>query len=153
MKTLILGVGNTLLSDDGVGIRVVRKMKERIGNVDIAEVNTAGISLLDHIRGYYKVVIIDSVVNKDIPPGTIQEFSVNEIEKSYPFLSHGINLPLAIEFGKRCGEDIPRNIKIYGIGTKDTTTFSETCTSEVEEAISGIVDYIIKKEFMDDFDG
>lgn len=148
MKTLILGIGNTLLSDDGVGIRVAREIKERIGTVDVAEINTTGISVLDYIRGYDKVVILDSVI-EGITAGTVQEFSLEEIEKSNPFLSHGINLPLAIEFGRQCGEDIPRDIKIYGIGTKDTTTFSESCTEEVAEAIPGAVECIIDKEFSD----
>lgn len=149
MSVLVLGIGNTILSDDGVGIKVAREIKKRIGDIDLAEINTIGISVLDHIRGYNKVVIIDSVINEDISPGTIREFSIVEIEKSHPFLSHGINLPLAIEFGRQCGEDIPRDIKIYGIGTKDTTTFNESCTKEVEESIPKIVEYIIDKEFSD----
>lgn len=149
MKVLVLGIGNTLLSDDGVGIRAAKEIKKRIADVDIAEINTGGISVLDHIRGYDKVVIIDSVMSEDIPPGTIREFAITEIEKSYPFLSHGINLPIAIEFGRQCGEDIPADIKIYGIGTCDTTTFKESCTREVEEAIPEAVEYIIKREFSD----
>lgn len=147
MKILILGTGNTFLSDDGVGIRVVQEIKKRLKDIDVAETNSAGISILDYIRGYDKVVIIDSVISESIPPGSVKEFSIDQIEKSYPFLSHGINLPLAIEFGKRCGEDIPHEITIYGIGTKDTATFKEGCTPEVEKAIPGIVEYIIKKEF------
>lgn len=160
MKALVLGIGNPILSDDGVGIKIAREIKKCIGNVDVAEINARGISILDYIRGYNKVIIIDSVYparkglsngvkSQDIPPGTIKEFNIKVIEKSYPFLSHGINIPLAIEFGKQCGEDIPEIIKIYGIGTKDTTTFSESCTKEVEEAIPNIVDYIINKEFQD----
>ncbi len=153
MKVLVLGIGNSLLSDDGVGIRVAREIKNRINNVDLAEANTAGLSLLDYMSGYDKVIFIDSTTRKDIPAGTVRKFSMEEIEKSYPFISHGINLPLTIEFGKRCGEDVPADIKIYGIGTKDTTTFSENCTGEVEKAIPGIVDCIIENEFMRGFDG
>jgi len=153
MRTLVIGIGNTLLSDDGVGIVVAKRIRERIESVDIAEVNTVGIPLLDYISGYDKVIFIDSATMKDIPTGTVQEFSLEEIKKSYPFMTHGVNLPLTIEFGKRCGEDVPADIKIYGIGTRDTTTFSENCTGEVEKAIPGIVDYIIENEFMRGSDG
>ena len=146
MKTLVLGIGNTLLSDDGVGIKAARKIKERVESIDFAEAATSGIALLDYIRGYDKVVIIDST-NEGLPVGEVREFSLGQIEKSYPFLSHGINLPVAIELGKRCGEHIPKEIKIYGIGTKDTTTFKEEFSPEVEEAFPKVVEYIIEREF------
>ena len=115
MKTLVIGIGNTLLSDDGVGIVVARKIGERIESVDIAEANTVGIPLLEYISGYDKVIFIDSATMKDIPTGTVQEFSLEEIKKSCPFMTHGVNLPLTIEFGRRCGENIPKEIKVYGI--------------------------------------
>ncbi len=147
MRVLVLGIGNTILSDDGVGVRVAREIEGRIRGVDVAESDTLGIGVLDHIRGYDKVIFIDSLIDRKVPPGAVREFSITEIEKSYPFLSHGINLPAAVELGRMCGEDVPRDIRIYGIGTQDTTTFGENCTSEVEEAIPGIVAHIVEKEF------
>ncbi len=147
MKVLVLGIGNSLLSDDGVGIAVAREIKDRVGDVDIAESNTVGIPLLEHISGYDKVVFIDSTAAKDVPIGAVREFSLEEIEKSCPFVSHGINLPLTIEFGRKCGEAVPENVKVYGVGTKDTATFSENCTTEVSKAIPQIADYIIRREF------
>ena len=147
MKVLVLGIGNSLLSDDGVGIVVAREIKDRVEDVDIAESNTVGIPLLEHISGYDKVILIDSTTRMDVPVGTVREFSLEDIQKSYPSMSHVINLPLTIEFGRKCGEAIPEDVKIYGVGIRDAATFSESCTAEVNEAIPRIADYIIQREF------
>ena len=146
MRTLVVGIGNTLLSDDGVGMIVAREIKERVGSVDVAESNTVGLPLLEDIAGYEKVVFIDSA-GDGMDAGQVRRFDLEEIRKSCPFASHGINLPLTIELGRKCGEDVPKELSIYGIGTTDTNTFSEECTDEVRKAIPGIVDYIIDMEF------
>lgn len=149
MRTLILGIGNTLLSDDGAGIRATRLIKKFLcsKNIDIAEANTVGLSIIDYIRGYDKVVIIDSIRGESIAVGSLHRFNIDQIDKSTFPTSHGINLPLAIEFGRKCGENIPQDIRIYAIGVKDTTTFKECCTPEIEEIMPCIVDCIISNEF------
>ena len=63
MKTIVLGIGNLILSDDGVGIHVARELKKRIKNKDITidEAFTGGMNLLDLMIGYDKAIIIDAV--------------------------------------------------------------------------------------------
>jgi len=63
MKTIVLGVGNPILSDDGVGIHVSQQIKQRIKdpNVIVEEALTGGMNLLDLILGYDKAIIIDAV--------------------------------------------------------------------------------------------
>ena len=63
MKTIVLGVGNPILSDDGVGIHVANQLKQKINdpNIAIDEALTGGMNLLDLILGYDKAIIIDAV--------------------------------------------------------------------------------------------
>lgn len=72
MKTLILGLGNTILSDDGVGIRIIEELQSRISDPDItvSETNVSGLSLLDIIIGYDKVIIVDAIQTVGGKPGT-----------------------------------------------------------------------------------
>ena len=61
MKTLILGIGNPILTDDRVGIKIARKLKEEKPELEVVETSESGISLLDFIVGYNKLIIIDSI--------------------------------------------------------------------------------------------
>lgn len=125
MKTLVLGVGNPLLCDDGVGIRVVRKIKKLLGSnnvVDIAEAHTLGISILDYIRGYSKVIIVDSLVDKGIPVGCLKELEIGQIKKISLLSNHNINLLLGTERGKMCDEFLFRPYK-YELKIEEVTTF------------------------------
>lgn len=70
---LILGVGNTILSDDGVGVHVAREAARLAANsaaaVDVAEAEVAGLALVDLLEGYASAIIVDAVR----APGTSPE--------------------------------------------------------------------------------
>jgi len=63
MKTLILGLGNPILSDDGVGVGVAGELEGRLDQqeVTVVETSMAGLSLLDLLIGYDRVIIIDAI--------------------------------------------------------------------------------------------
>jgi len=70
--TLVLGLGNILLRDEGVGVRVVQAM-ERMAlprEVEVFDGATAGVDLLDVLAERRKVVVIDAIAG-DSPPGTV----------------------------------------------------------------------------------
>ncbi|MDR1499810.1 MAG: hydrogenase maturation protease [Tannerellaceae bacterium] len=72
MKTLILGVGNVLLGDEGVGIHVVRALATEVlpAGVDILDGGTGGLHLLSWTEGYERIIMIDATLDGN-PPGTI----------------------------------------------------------------------------------
>lgn len=150
MKTLVLGLGNTILTDDGVGIYVARQLAAEISDpqVDVVEASLAGFNLLDLVVGYDRLIIVDSVVAGVVPGGTgdapaadIQAGEVMELDpeslRSTLRLSsiHDLNLATALEFGRQMGLHMPHDIRIFVIAARDTTTFGETCTPEVAAAI------------------
>ena len=80
MKTIVLGVGNPILQDDGVGLHVIDALRQRMNNpmVTIETASTGGMNLLDMIRGYEKVILIDAMKQNDSKPGEVKRFLLSD---------------------------------------------------------------------------
>src|SRR4030042_2064438 len=103
MKILILGVGNPVLSDDGVGIHVARILREKgLPGVDVEELPASGLELLDVVLGYDKVVIVDAIKTDGGVPGEYYILDEKDFEKSVHGASpHGINMATALALGRK----------------------------------------------------
>jgi len=137
-KVLVLGLGNTILTDDGVGIYVMREIQKTLQhrNLFFQEASLAGLRLLDILAGYDAVVIIDSIKVQGGQPGDIFELDPDSLRSTTRLTSvHDVNLATALELGKQMGIPMPRTVKIYAIQAEDTDTFGERCTPKVEAAI------------------
>jgi len=148
MKTLVLGVGNSILSDDGVGIRVAQEVASQVRDPQVAvmESTGAGLSLLDSITGHDRVIIIDAIQTKEGRPGQIFRMEATDFSGTRRFSSpHQINLVTALELGKMLGLEMPREITIFAVEAKDISSFSERCTSEIEQAIPDVVKMVLKE--------
>ena len=148
MKTLILGLGNTILSDDGVGIRVVEELESRLTNPDITvlETSLSGLSLLDILVGYDKAIIVDAIQTVGGKAGQIYRLTPDALQVSRHAASpHDVNLATALELGKKLGLALPREIVIFAIEVADVTTFGEECTPELKRAIPVCVEMVIRE--------
>ncbi len=147
MNTLILGIGNPILTDDGVGIKIAQRLKEENAKLKVIETSEAGITLLDLIAGYDKLIIIDSIKTEKGKPGDLYKLELEDLKPSKDFSSsHGIGIATAFELGQRLGYRLPKSVSIYAVEIKDNTTFGEKCTEEVEQRIPFIVKQIVRKE-------
>ena len=147
MNTFILGIGNPILTDDGVGIKVAQKLKEENPKLEVIETSEAGIALLDLITGYDKLIIIDSIKTEKGKPGDLYKLELGDLKPAKDFSSsHGIGIATAFELGQRLGYSMPKYTSIYAVEVKDNTTFGEKCTREVKERIPFIAKQIIKGE-------
>ncbi len=148
-KTLILGLGNPILSDDKVGIEVAHRIEEKHNaGVDVIEASVGGLGLLDLIVGYEKLIVVDSIKTEGGKPGGLYRLELDDLERTIHTSSpHDTNFATAIEFGKRCGLSVPEHIDIYAIEIEDNTTFSEQLTPPVKKAVPQIVDTIVKEQF------
>jgi hydrogenase maturation protease len=148
MKTLVLGLGNSILSDDGVGIRVAQEVGKQLNDpqVTIAETSEAGLRLLDSIVGYDKVIIVDAVQTEKGQVGQIYRMEPQDFSFAKHLTSpHQINLATALELGKMLNLAMPQKITIFAVEAKDITTFSEKCTPEVEQAIPEVVKVVLEE--------
>ena len=149
MKTLILGLGNPILRDDGVGIQVAKEIGRRLisSSIEVKEASIAGLDLLELIQGYTKVVLIDSIQVRGKMPGEILPLDLNDLRLTLRLSSpHDVNFATALELGKKLGLNLPQEIRIYAIQVEDISTFDENCSPSIEKAICGIAEKIIKGE-------
>jgi hydrogenase maturation protease len=134
MKTIVIGVGNPICSDDGVGIVVAKRLAERMC-AEFAE-SVGGFEILNEILGYDRAIIVDS-----IRAGEVGEVYKIEMEPSEPSLSHSVGIFEVVETANRAGLHLPE-IEIYGVGVKDGS-FGEVLSipeEKIEEAVTKIAD-------------
>ena len=147
MKTLILGYGNPILTDDGVGIRIAQKIKEENPYLEVIETSGAGIALIDHVAGYDKLVIIDSIKTEQGKTGELYKLELEDLKPTAHFSSsHGIDIATAFKLGESLGYKMPKHISLYAVEIRDNTTFGEECTEEIEKRIPLITKQIIEEE-------
>jgi hydrogenase maturation protease len=148
--TLIVGLGNPILTDDGVGPAVARGVHERLGdaNVHLREAAVGGIALVEMIAGYSRVVIIDAIKTDG---GQVGECYLVDLETSRPTcrtgLVHEVGLLEGLELGRRAGLTMPESLQVYAIEVADPLTFGEAMTPELQAAIPVIVEQILDEAF------
>jgi hydrogenase maturation protease len=148
VRVLILGVGNPILSDDGVGIHVARELKKRsIPGVDVEELAASGLELLDVVRGYDKVVIIDAIQTTKGRPGELHILEEKDFEKSIHGSSpHGINIATALALGRKLvPAEMPKEVVFFAVEAEDLVNVSERLTPKVAKALPRIVDKVRKE--------
>jgi hydrogenase maturation protease len=143
LKTLILGLGNPILSDDAVGLIVARRLFERIGgaDVDLIEAAASGLQTVQLLSRYDRAIIIDSTPD-EARFGRVRCLDPDELA-AYPLLSsHGIGLGQAIRLAREVGMHMPESLLIFAIGVADPYTFGERLTPELERTLPDITSQI-----------
>ena len=147
MNTLILGIGNPILTDDGIGIKIARKLKEENHELEVVEASEAAMALLELIGGCDKLILIDSIKTEQGKLGELHKLELEDLKPAMGFSSsHGLDIATAFKLGERLGYRMPKSISIYAVEVKDNTTFGEKCTEELEKKIPQITKQIIEEE-------
>jgi len=152
MKTLIIGLGNPILGDDGVGWKVAAEVEKKVQNhpsfeLEFDYLSVGGLTLMERMIGYPRVLIIDAFESKHHPSGTVQLLTLDQLPQSslgHINSSHDTSLQIALSVGRRLGADLPEKIYILGVEARITYDFSEELTPEVEAAIPTAVDVILE---------
>jgi hydrogenase maturation protease len=147
MKILVLGLGNPLVSDDSVGLRVVAALKPLLADmadVEVSEDYWGGLRLMERMIGFDRAIVIDAI-RTGARPGTVHRLTPESIPTQRSASAHDVNLPTALEFGRQAGVKLPKNehIELVGIEAEDILTFSEQCTPAVEASIPRAVETVI----------
>lgn len=140
MKTLIVGLGNPVLGDDGVGWKVAEKICQQLPDdapVVVDYLSLGGISLMEHLIGYDRAVLIDAFAS-DEDLGSIHVMNLNDMPNYSAFhiaSAHDTSLQNALEMGRSLGALLPEEITVIGIATKRIYDFSEELSPPVAEAV------------------
>jgi hydrogenase maturation protease len=140
MKTIVLGIGNPILRDDGVGIHVAQQLKQHVTDpsVTVDEAFTGGMNLLDILLGYDKAILIDTVTRADARNGDVLRFSLGDSpEPCHSCNPHDVSLQEALHLAERLGEKhIPRDIVVIGIVVKKMSVqFGEQLSKSIAAAV------------------
>lgn len=147
-KTLVLGLGNPLVTDDRIGLCVAAELKHRLAgrpDVDVDEDYWGGLRLMERMVGYDRVVVIDAI-QTGAAPGTVHRLGVDSIPTQRSASSHDVNLPTALALGRLAGYPLPANdaILLVAIEAEDILTFGDRCTPAVEAAIGPAVQCVLE---------
>ena len=139
--TVVVGLGNPILRDDGVGVHVVRALSPRLRAAGIAatEGGYVGLGFLDVLTGFRKAIIIDAIRTEDGRPGNIYRLNLDDIEtRACTPWSHHLGLAAVLKSARDLGVEVPTEVTLFAVEVKDVG-FGEGCTPKVERTIPRVV--------------
>jgi len=153
---VIIGLGNDILRDDGVGIHCVSDLEGAFPSdlVAIKKSAVGGIDLLHLLTNHRLAIIIDAMVTGKHPPGTVVHMNAEELPPPTEFIqSHNLHLPTALALGEQLGLDMPHRVEIIAVEVKDYITFGEReeMSDEVRSAMPEVIR--LAKEMVEGYQG
>ena len=136
-KPLIMFLGNSILSDDRIGLILGEKLRKRLElqghEVQVLEKN--GISLIDYFEGRDHVIIVDSVESVGKRAGEIVHLTLDDLLRYPPMSSHYLGLPESVRLMSSLGIEQPKQIRILGIAVDNPLTVSEKISENLEKEL------------------
>ena len=152
-NSVIVGLGNPILTDDAVGLAVARCVHRRLADPQVALIEAAvgGIQLIEMLDGYDKAVIVDAIKTEG---GHIGDHYLLDLEGSTRSsrrtgMTHEIGLLEGLELGRDVGMHMPDYLRVYGVEVADPLTFGTEMTDEVKAAVPIIAESILSAEYWD----
>jgi hydrogenase maturation protease len=149
VKTLVLGMGNDLFGDDGVGLHAVRLLKEEWADgatpgepasfVEFAECVLAGAALLDVIHGYDALVVIDTIMKAEPVTGRITILEAADL-RDFPGPSpHYVSVPQVLAIGREIGLEMPATVTVIAVEAKDLFRLGEGLSGDMRARLPDIL--------------
>ncbi len=148
-KTLILGLGNSILSDDRIGLDVAHLVHKvlKSEDCDLVESELVGTNILDFACGYKTLIVIDSIKTRNGKDGDVYQLSLDDMPKQKQSNSpHNVGLYWTIKMGEKLGMEVPEEIRIYAIEVNDPFSFGEELTDTMRKLLPNIVENILEIE-------
>lgn len=152
-KTLILGLGNEILSDDGIGPKLITDLSRMIVDPDLHfKVTTCGgLEIMESIPDFERVIFIDAIRTRNGNPGDVYYFIPSDFRETGNLSSiHDVNFLTALKLGNILEMNLPSDLHIIAVEIIEDLVFSEQLTPvlnekypRVLEEVQGIVKRII----------
>lgn len=138
---VVLGLGNSILRDDAVGLLVARRVTSvlRAGDgVDVLFNERGGMDVLDAISGYRRAVLVDAIKTGRVEAGTLLLLDPDRLPPTRRLSGlHDLDLPAALELAARLDMPRPEVIRILAVEILDDLEFGEECSEPVARAVEG----------------
>lgn len=144
-KVLVLGLGNDLLSDDAVGLHVVRLLAQdglNPDSLDLRETTEMGLALLDWLVGYRAAVLVDSIQTGQAPPGTIYELDATGFRRLTGRTPHFLGVAETLALGRALGLPMPQQVRVIAVEVADPWTLGTALTPAVQQALPRAVERV-----------
>ncbi len=147
-RTLVLGLGNDILTDDAIGLRVVREVARRLAGrpgVDVHETEEMGLALLDWIVGYDALILVDAIQTGAAAPGTIKTLAGDQLPDTGARTPHFLGVGETLKLGEILGLAMPREVRVLGVEVADPFTLGTELTPALQAALPRIVDAVVRE--------
>jgi len=147
-RTIVIGLGNPLLGDDGVGWRVADEVEallstrrasgEAVDAVDVQRLGVGGLRLMESLTGYDAAIVVDAAELPDTPLGEVRSCPLADLDDSaagHIDSPHDASLSTALALGRRLGTSLPDTIHAVTIQVRLSDVFSEELSPEVADAV------------------
>jgi hydrogenase maturation protease len=145
-RTLILGVGNDILTDDGIGSRLVTDLIKLINRPDIL-FNTAccgGLEIVEYIKDFKRVILVDAIRTQGGRPGDVYYFIPSDFrETSHLSNMHDVSFLTALELYDTLNLSLPDEIHIIAVEIAEDMIFSEEFTLQLKERYPGVLEKVL----------
>ena len=144
MNTLVIGLGNPILGDDGVGWVVAQKveaaLRESLTDIKVECFALAGISLMEQMIGYERVILIDSLNTGQHAQGEVVTFTLNDLADltyGHSASAHDLSLKNALLMGRSMDVSLPddKDVHVVAIEAAHVYDFGETLTPIIQAAV------------------
>lgn len=145
-KIVVLGVGNVLLRDEGVGVRVVQELERRYqfpDQVAVIDGGTLGLSLLAVIHAASRLIVVDAVTNRG-RPGTLYRLTADDLPKTVAYKTsiHQTDLVEAINICREVFDHEPP-VTIIGVEPEDINPYNVQLSAPVAAAVPDMIEAVL----------
>jgi hydrogenase maturation protease len=156
-RILVLGLGNPILGDDGVGWQVAEEIKNILDRSEISlagrivEVDClalGGLSLMERMEGYDRAILIDAISTGAESQGKVSRIPIENLPNhllGHLGSSHDTTLQNALIVGRKMGVNLPEEITIIAVESQDVYDFSEELSPAVANAVPVAVELVIQQ--------
>ena len=167
-STLVIGLGNPILGDDGVGWKVAQAVQEiitfdprfqipfrpvdskivhRRSCVEVDCLSLGGLSLMERMLGYERVILVDSMETGQSPAGSVKVYALDELPNpsaGHSASAHDTSLVTALQTAQAIGADVPSRVDVVTIEANNVYDFSEELSPPVAQAIPLATEAVIR---------
>jgi len=158
MKTLVIGLGNPILGDDGVGWVVAEHVRAVLANqqssilnpqsIEVDCASLGGLSLMERLTGSVRVILIDSIFTGKKKVGTVSQFTLNDLpdlNAGHSASAHDTSLRNALNVGRGMDVLLPKdeNVIIVAIEAENVYDFSQDLSLAVAQAVPQAVRIVL----------
>jgi hydrogenase maturation protease len=153
-KILVVGLGNPILTDDGIGWQVAQLVRQRLNEhleacppTDIREACVGGLSLAELMVGYQRAIVVDAIMTRNGIPGTVYQLKLTDLPGTLNMASaHDTNLNTALRTLRHYGAEVPpdASVEIVAVEAAEVLSFGERCTPAVEASIPAAADLVVQ---------